>query len=146
MQRKLINAIASHIAAWHRCFDADNETWIDKHSNMIRSLDDFLPSGSGFDSGSHICISDSTGENVVITTDYHHVNEHGCYSGWSSHVIRITASLYLGINLDIESDYSGVDSDVYVDDHDDYIAETFDYILSQGVRYDTGHECYKLAD
>jgi hypothetical protein len=61
----------------------------------------YLPSGSGFDNGSKLDLSESTPERIVLSTSYHHMNEGGMYDGWSEHTVIVTPSLASGFNLRI---------------------------------------------
>ena len=61
---------------------------------------ELLPSGSGVDSGCVIDLSKSTPNKIVIQVNFHHMNENGCYDGWSYHNAIITPSL--GYDYDIK--------------------------------------------
>lgn len=50
----------------------------------------FMPSGSGIDCGTKLDIEKSTPTKLVFTFDYHHMNEHGYYCGWTSHKLIVT--------------------------------------------------------
>ena len=97
------------------------ETWFDRWEDRIESLvREFMPSGSGFDSGTKIDLDASHAEKLVFTTSYHHLNEAGYYDGWTEHVVTVTPS-FSGFNLRI----SGRNRN----DVKDYIGETFHYAL-----------------
>src|SRR5690606_30773031 len=108
----------------------------------------FLPSGSGFDSGCSIDTDTDASyplESVTISAGFHHMSEHGYYCGWSDHVFTIRPA-FDGFDIDIDSDYSGVDSG-YVDEEtgeivetdegdentDDYLCETMAHHLSREI-------------
>lgn len=50
----------------------------------------FMPSGNGIDCGTKLDIEKSTPTKLVFTFDYHHMNEHGFYCGWSNHKLIVT--------------------------------------------------------
>lgn len=61
----------------------------------------YMPSGSGFDSGTKIDIDRSTAEKLVFTTSFHHMNDGGFYDGWTEHTVTVRPSLVLGETLTI---------------------------------------------
>lgn len=83
-----------------------------------------LPSGSGFDIGTEFVRCDDSV--IVFTTEFHHMNEHGWYTGWTGHTVRIKASLMFGIAVTVSGlnrngikDYIGeVFANVMTDDFD----------------------------
>ena len=94
MQAKpLYQHIASLLIARQNCIANGNTEWESNHSSSLESLQDFLPSGSGFDSGTTIdidTVEDSRGVPcIVLSTSYHHMNECGMYCGWSEHTVTI---------------------------------------------------------
>jgi len=60
-------------------------TWL----RVLRALEQELPSGSGFDHGTRIDIDASTRECIVLHTAFHHMDEQGCYDGWTEHTVRV---------------------------------------------------------
>lgn len=102
MKRPLFQELASLIAARENCKRSDNAEWFDRHTISANNLVAYyLPSGSGFDSGTNLDFDRSTPECLVFTTSFHHMDEHGGYDGWTHHVIRVRASLHYGIRLTI---------------------------------------------
>lgn len=91
--------MANLLAAIANCDKSGNWEWHEKHSDaLLRIVRDELPSGSGFDSG--VALADvSTPENLVFTTFFHHMDEHGYYCGWSEHRVSVRASLVHGIDV-----------------------------------------------
>jgi len=49
----------------------------------------WLPSGSGFDSGSQIDVGRSRSDKLVLTTSFHHMNDAGYYDGWTNHEVIV---------------------------------------------------------
>lgn len=100
----------------------------------IEALEKRLPSGSGFDAGSHIDMVKSRSSCIVITTEYHHLSEYGYYCGWSSHAITVSPSMVFGFVIDCKSDYIGVDKEERRDIKaffEDYILDCFQFALSE---------------
>lgn len=98
-----------------------------KHVEALEELArDYLPSGSGFDSGCTFDIDASRADCLVIHTSFHHMDENGYYCGWSDHVIRVRAHLAFGSTVSV--------SGRNVRDIKDYIADTFDSAMSEIVK------------
>ena len=126
MERYLYSELASKVCAMRNCEKTGNAEWRDKHEDSILDLcREYLPSGSGFDAGSHIHFDASHAEKLVFTTSYHHMNEHGYYDGWTEHTVTITPSFIGGFNIRV----SGRDRDGIKE----YIAESFCHILKMEV-------------
>ncbi len=99
---KLYEKLAGLIIAIENCNASDNVEWLEKHIDTVESLvKRYMPSGSGFDCGTKLHIDRSSGELLVFTTDFHHMDEHGIYSGWTNHTIRVRPSLFFGTRLSI---------------------------------------------
>lgn len=80
--------------------DSDGNAWEDVH--VIKACDlaeAYLPSGSGFDSGSLIDEIKSRPDRLVLQTAFHHMTEHGMYDGWTEHEVIVTPSLEDQFNL-----------------------------------------------
>ncbi|UCC74018.1 MAG: hypothetical protein JSV86_05525 [Gemmatimonadota bacterium] len=97
---ELYRAMALCLTAYENCLKQNNNTWADEHlSRLDHLLTNFMPSGSGFDSGTGIDMDESSGEKLVFTTSYHHMDDVGYYVGWSDHKVIVTPSLTYGINV-----------------------------------------------
>lgn len=118
----LYREIASLIEARQNCRKANNTEWFDKHEETILSLvKDFMPSGSGIDSGTEIDLDRSKPDKLVFTFGYHHMNENGYYDGWTHHTLIVRPSLAHGIDITI----SGRDRNQIKD----YLHETYRHAL-----------------
>lgn len=88
----------------------------------------YLPSGSGIDNGTQIDLERSRPDRLVLTTSFHHMNDGGCYDGWTEHDVVVTPSLQHGIDLRItgrdRNDVKGYLADVF---HDALITEIDPY-------------------
>lgn len=126
MARYLYSELASKVCAMRNCEKTGNAEWRDKHEDAIGNLcREFLPSGSGFDAGSHIDLDASHAEKLVFTTSYHHMNDNGYYDGWTEHTVTVTPSFIGGFNIRV----SGRNRN----DIKGYIAESFHHILKMEV-------------
>jgi hypothetical protein len=101
MTYPLFRQIASTIDARLRCLQTDNPH-ATIHTAFLEYIErNLLPSGAGVDSGTTIDLDKSTGDKVILHTSYHHMNEGGCYDGWTEHTITVRASLIHELDLTI---------------------------------------------
>ena len=129
----LIDARRNRLAVRDGFTDGDGANaavWVDRHEDTIESLvKDFMPSGSGFDSGTKLDLDASHADKLVFTTSYHHMNEAGYYDGWTEHTVTVTPSLQHRYNLRI----SGRNRN----DIKDYMRQTFDQALQSDCEFAT---------
>lgn len=117
-KRKVYQILASKAQARINCQEAEDTEWQDRHEEaMLELVEDTAPSGSGFDCGTQIDIDKSTGEKLVFTTSFHHMDEGGSYDGWTEVEIVVSPSLVYGFTLEV----IGQDRD----DVHDYIGDVF---------------------
>lgn len=122
-ERKLYEQLASAVQARLNCLENDNPEWRDRWEERIESaVQDQMPSGSGFDSGTTIDLDKSHGNLLVFHTAFHHMTEHG-YDGWTEHTVRVKPDFISGFDFTV----SGRDRN----DIKDYIGETFSCILGE---------------
>jgi hypothetical protein len=98
----VIERIASLCVQNQNCVQANNTEW-EKRSR--EELDDIakniLPSGSGIDCGTKIDVEGSRDNRVVLSCQYHHMNEGGMYDGWTEHWVIVTACFVGGLSIQI---------------------------------------------
>ncbi len=126
MNTQLYSTLASLVQARINCENATprNDEWFDKHTARIEELvKDYMPSGSGFDCGTHINLDNSDAERLFFTTSFHHMNDGGYYDGWTEHNVIVTPSLAFGFNLKV----TGRDRNQIKE----YIHETFSLALQE---------------
>ena len=118
--------------------DRENASvWADKHEDTIeRLVKDFMPSGSGFDSGTKIDLDASHADKLVFTTGYHHMNDGGFYSGWTEHTVAVTPSLQHGYSLRI----SGRNRN----EIKDYMHESFNHALRSDCEFAIWQYAYEM--
>lgn len=61
----------------------------------------FLPSGSGIDCGTKVDLAGSRKDRVVLTFEYHFMNDGGYYDGWESYKVVIKPDLVFGYDMRI---------------------------------------------
>jgi len=100
-KRPLYQHLASLIEARLNCIALDND-FASNHEDAISTLaSNYLPRGSGFDSGTTVDLESSKSNRLVIQTSYHHMNDGGYYDGWTEHSVIVTPSLAFGFDLRI---------------------------------------------
>jgi hypothetical protein len=99
---KIYQEIASKLNSMENCRKSGNDAWLMQHKqDIIRIVENEMPSGSGFDKGTQLNWDKSTPEKLVFETSFHHMNEDGMYDGWTAHTITVKPSLQFGFNLKV---------------------------------------------
>lgn len=123
---KLYAELALLVNAIEGCKRNGNEEWRRKHEARAHKLvKEYMPSGSGFDTGTQLDISCSTTNELIFTVGFHHMNPEGFYDGWTSHSVTVKPSLAFGIEIKV----GGRDRN----DIKDYIHEAFHSCLVREV-------------
>lgn len=131
----LYKHLATTIDARINCERMNNQEWLIEHKfDIINFAKNFLPSGSGIDSGCQIDLDKSTGEKIVINTSYHHMNENGYYNGWTDHTIIVKSSLIHTLDITITGRNRN--------DIKDYLYDIFRQALMDMIDYDQEKQCY----
>lgn len=60
----------------------------------------FLPSGSGFDSGTSVSVDTCRDDCIQLFTTFRHMNDIGYYDGWTAHPVYIRAT-FGGISITV---------------------------------------------
>lgn len=138
MKKPLYQALAAALDAARTCeqtkkTNANAAEWRANHLARVRELvAQHMPSGAGIDNGTKIDIDRSTGDRLVFTTAYHHMNDTGHYDGWTEHTVTVRPSLAWGFRLTI----SGRDRN----EVKDYLTDVFVEALNAKVdEYLTDH-------
>jgi hypothetical protein len=130
--RPLVESLASTVNALSNCIASGDAAGRQRHEDTIAELcRDFLPSGSGIDSGTVLDVDASlrfAGEKLVFTLGFHHLDDGGCYDGWTQHKLTVTPSLFLGPKLQ----FSGPDRNRIKE----YLHEVYSSALSQEIAWD----------
>lgn len=127
---KVYQAIASKIEAMRNCDKSGNYEWFNRHHDSILAIvEEYLPSGSGFDCGTAIdalALVDSAKDSLRFTVYFHHMADSGMYDGWTAHSIIVTPSLAHGFHLRVTGKNKN--------DVKEYIADIFNIALSADCR------------
>ena len=122
--------LASACGAYHRCVETKFGIAMQNHEKTVRWIErQFLPHGSGIDSGCKVDMEASNDEKIVITCEYHHMNDGGYYDGWTSHRVVVRPA-FRGLKLSIRGRNR---QDVH-----DCLYEVFDSSLQE--------VCHKIED
>ena len=91
---RLYRRLAGLLMARSNSIRVDNSEWEERHTSEIdRLIKAHMPSGSGIDTGTTIDLESSTPDRLVFVAGFHHMDQHGSYSGWTDHKIIVTPSL-----------------------------------------------------
>lgn len=73
---------------------------LDYQTQRLDQLVKLLPSGAGFDAGTEFVTVCSGSKRLHFKTAFHHMDEHGGYTGWSEHEVIVTPCLdHTGIEI-----------------------------------------------
>ena len=116
--KPLYQHIASNYAAYLNCIVSGNGVWKQRHLDTIAQyVKQYMPRGSGFDSGTEFDIALSRKDMLVFTTSYHAMNGNGYYVGWYDYTVRVRPT-FNGVDVSVQGrDYDGSTKD--------YVGETF---------------------
>lgn len=99
--RTVVAEIASRMAAIANCRKSGNTEWLKRHFAIVYMIvKEYLPHGSGIDSGVTIIDANCSENQLTFATSYHHMNEDGYYDGWTEHIIRVYPA-FNGIRMTI---------------------------------------------
>ena len=128
--KKVYQEIASKLQAIENCEKNDNTVWFHRHHESLDEIEgEYLPSGSGIDSGCTIDRDKSTPQKIVIQSGYHRMNgDSGMYDGWFHFTVIIAADLAgeISIKLKFDKDFRRNTKDFGTDD---YLFDVFDTAL-----------------
>lgn len=120
-KQSLISLIAQKCEWWKTV----NEDFMQICDDQLTKLEKLLPHGSGIDCGCKIDREKSGSKKVVITFDFHHMNNAGYYDGWSSYRLTVTPVLWGDFYIKITGQNKN-----YIKD---YLYDLFDSVLSEQI-------------
>lgn len=100
MKAKVAAHLSNLLTAMENCqkridnpISADNQMqakiWFMAHRETIKRIcKEYLPSGSGFNNGTHLDFDCSFPNKLVFYTSFHHMTE-GTYNGWTQHRVYV---------------------------------------------------------
>lgn len=125
---KVYSVFANRVQARQNCRITGNSEWFEKHTIALEEMcKRIMPSGGGFDCGTTIDLDKSTGERLIFSTSFHHMDINGGYDGWTEHTITVKPSLIHGILITI----SGRNKN----DIKEYIHDSFHLALTSVTAY-----------
>ena len=102
MSKPLYQTLASLSDAIRNCEKSGNAEWKARHTHAINWLvRNYLPSGSGIDTGTHFYPDKQKLKSIRFSLSFHHMNDTGMYDGWTDHEVIVTASLSCGFELHV---------------------------------------------
>jgi len=123
---KVYQRIAQLVQARKNCIATVNTLWQEKHEEALHSIaKNLLPHGSGIDCGTKIDIENSTDKKIILTLDFHFMDDNGYYDGWGEFKIIVTPS------------FNGIDMKIIGRDRryiKDYLYDLYDVVLSQELK------------
>ena len=120
--RTILRAFSEALQAMRNCEKSGNNEWRRRWLDYLAKLQSELPHGSGLDGKVEFILDKCNATRVVIFAEFHHMNGHGYYDGWTEHEIIVTPT-FCGPEFRVTGrDRNGIK---------DYLAELFDHALDQ---------------
>ena len=120
--RTILRAFSEALQAMRNCEKSGNNEWRQRWLDYLAKLQSELPHGSGLDGKVEFILDKCNATRVVIFAEFHHMNGHGYYDGWTEHEIIVTPT-FCGPEFRV----TGRDRNSIKD----YLAELFDHALDQ---------------
>jgi hypothetical protein len=98
MQKINVKDLAGLIHAYQNCVKNHNPGWEIRHKDSIHQMLSTIPGVF------QINIPESTSECIVFDVKLHHMNDVGYHVRTVEHKVSITASLFFGLNINVEGD------------------------------------------
>lgn len=98
---KVYQKIAQTFNAYLNCKKMGNPYAREHEETIEEIVKNYLPSGSGINSGVKFNFDESKAERLIFAFGFHHMNENGYYDGWTEHKLVVTPSLQSGFDLKI---------------------------------------------
>jgi hypothetical protein len=125
--RERVDSGDGFVAQWTPEHTAEVRAMVDARLNELMSD---APSGSGIDSGTELD-SDSTPKRLIFTFGYHHMDDVGCYDGWTDHSAIVTPNLQWGFNLRITGRDRNQVKDCLYDVFNNWLSDLVDQHVKQ---------------
>lgn len=116
--------IATIFNAIFNCEKTGNKEWLEKWEARLAEYEKDMPHGSGIDGTNRLmCKYDKAGTVVemIVTGEYHFMNDNGMYDGWYKFSVHVRPSLQFGMVTDIRIAKRMRDYGI-----NEYLHETFD--------------------
>lgn len=130
---KVYQKLANLVHAVANTINSGNKQWQDRHIETITKVMQTAPSGSGIDCGTKFEVDEQITmrgkdckvfprETLAFFVEFHHMDQHGYYDGWTQHTITVRPSLLFGFTMSI----SGKDRNQIKD----YLSEVYNHWLT----------------
>ena len=94
---KFYKRLYATLNALKTCYKNNNTEWIEKHEEDLLKWVKLLPHGSGIDGNVRVELSKT--DKILITFDYHCMDENGYYCGWIEYKISVSPDFLCDINI-----------------------------------------------
>lgn len=134
MKRTVVHVIAQAVASMQHAEKVGRTDWYERHLDDLQQVvEEYMPHGGGFDAGTKIVIDKSTnGSRLLFRADFHHMDEHDVYDGWTEHFVTVKPDFLSGVAVFV----SGRDRN----DIKEYIRETFYTALTREIEFVSKHQ------
>ena len=94
---------------------------------------EYLPNGSGFDTGCTIKGDTTTNQSYEVAFEYHHMSGYGFYTGWTSWRITVFPAFCFGFEMELENNdmLTYQDELLLKEENQEYFLDTFQECLNQ---------------
>ena len=124
--------IAGLVLAIENCERMGNSEWeVNHHERVEYLVNEYMPSGGGFDAGTSLNFDFSKPDRLVFDTSFHHMTQNGFYDGWTTHQVVVTPSLAFGMDVAVKG--------VNKNEIKEYIGDVFSGILDHKVNRQTDY-------
>ena len=96
----VLSQIARQVERAIRCSRSSPDNARDARESADEFVREFLPRGSGFDSGTSIDWDRSKPNRIVFYTEFHHMDDSG-YCGWTEHTVKVVPNFVYDFNMSI---------------------------------------------
>lgn len=132
---KLYQKIARTCQAMLNSDANGNDTWSSRHTSTLEEIQrEHFPHGSGLDGEVYIDMGRTGPQKLIITFEYHFMDDHGYYDGWAAFDLIVTPDLGHGFDLKIKW-YSHENDKYKVQKYkpvlDDYLHELWHEVLNK---------------
>ncbi len=107
--------------------------WSEKHPEDIEKIvNEYMPSGSGFNTGTNFSFEKSNPEKLIFESEYEYMNNNGMYAGSIPFTVTVKPSLIGEIDVTVSGRFSKLPT--YLgEDLKDCIVETFNNCLNKEI-------------
>jgi len=97
--------LARKLGAYQWCVKEGNACAVKHLHDIEATVEEYMPSGSGVDTGTTLNLEKSTPDRLVFDASYHVMNEAGFYVGWIDFQVIVKPSLAFDFDLSIRGQF-----------------------------------------